>query len=201
MCDHYRLDPRDVQLHKLWNSCPLPIEVPSLARDVRPQQRALVFRGLGSNGVFEMMRWGIPSLARRDQAKAETTPLVTTVRNPSSRDWRNAMAHAEQRCLVPFSQFALPRGCLDPLTGGPGRYWFSIKDEPVAAFAAIWCETEGERAFSILYCDSNALVTPLHPKGMPAILAPEDYSRWLGAPYQEACTMVMPFPSQLMDVI
>lgn len=200
MCNHYRLDARDVQLHKAWTAHQLPPAIAALERDVWPQRRGLVFHQASGGGRFEAMDWGVPVTVPGKRPGTTVKRHVTNVRNLASPFWKSTLSRPGQRCLVPFSQFAEPRGCRDPVTGGPGEYWFSLKDDPVAAFAGIWREAEGRRVFAFLTCEPNALVAPLHPKAMPVILAPEDYPRWLAASYEEACTMATPFPSQLMDV-
>ena len=58
----------------------------------------------------------------------------------------------------------------------------------------------GEKVFAFLTCEPNPLVAPLHPKAMPVILQPEDYTAWLTTDWEEARKLVQPFPSQLMTV-
>ena len=53
---------------------------------------------------------------------------------------------------------------------------------------------------AFLTCEPIPLVAPIHLKAMPGILHPEDYDRWLTVPYDEVCSLVTPFPSQLMSM-
>lgn len=62
-------------------------------------------------------------------------------------------------------------------------------------------ETIGRgEGLAFVTCEPNLLVAPIHPKAMPVILHPEDYYRWLSVPYEDACSLVTAFPSQLMSV-
>lgn len=95
----------------------------------------------------------------------------------------------------PFSTFAEPK-----IGQGRNEWWFTIVDQPIAAFAGIWRNTEYGRSFAFLTCEPNALVAPLHPKAMPVILKPSDYAAWLTVGYDEACTYATPFPADHMPV-
>ena len=54
--------------------------------------------------------------------------------------------------------------------------------------------------FTMVTCDPNPLVAPLHPKAMPVILLAEDQERWLAAPVEDALSLLTAYPSQLMSV-
>jgi len=60
--------------------------------------------------------------------------------------------------------------------------------------------SERGNEYAILTCESCALVAPLHPKAMPAILHPENYEAWLSSDYAAACQLAAPSPSQMMEV-
>jgi putative SOS response-associated peptidase YedK len=101
------------------------------------------------------------------------------------------LAVPDQRCLVPFSNFAEPR------TGaGREEAWFAVTEARFSAFAGVWRQSGSGAVFAFLTCDPNALVSAVHPKAMPVILHPEDYDRWLSG--DDAGDLAQPFPSQLM---
>ena len=77
-----------------------------------------------------------------------------------------------------------------------------MRDSEIAhdALAGIWRFSESSARFAFLTCEPNPLVAPLHPKAMPVILHEEDYERWLGGEAEDACSLAVPFPSQLMQV-
>jgi len=169
-------------------------EWPRLAESARGADRS----GHGER-LVECMAWGIvrtmPGKSGKPVKKA-----VTNVRNLESPFWRSTIANPAQRCLVPFTSFAEPRPGKDPETGRPANWWFTVDGEECCAFAGIWRMSEGRARFAFLTCEPNPLVAPLHPKAMPVILQRDDYDRWLDGEAADACSLALPFPSQLMRV-
>lgn len=192
MCNHYRLDARDIQMFKDWEDIGLP---PVWADDAYPKRRGLVARLDGGAKTFEAMHWGfireVPG-ARPGTTKKST---VTNVRNLTSPYWKSMIAAPAQRCLVPFSTFAEPK-----IGEGRAEHWFTVNDRPVAAFAGVWRPTEVGNTYAFLTCEPNPLVAQRHPKAMPVILHEEDYNKWLTCDHDTAVSMAVPFPSQLMSV-
>lgn len=192
MCNHYRLDARDIQLFKDWEAAGVP---PVWADDVYPKRQGIVARIEDGANVFEAMHWGFIREMPGKRPGTTIKKTVTNVRNLTSPFWKSMIANPEQRCVVPFSTFAEPK-----IGEGRAEHWFNVVDRPVAAFAGIWRPTEVGNTYAFLTCEPNPLVAPLHPKAMPVILAEDDYERWLTCDYDEACAMAVPFPSQLMGV-
>ena len=52
-------------------------------------------------------------------------------------------------------------------------------------------------SFTILTCEANDLVRPLHER-MPVILKEQDYEAWLTGSVSEAQTLMKPFPAEDM---
>ena len=150
--------------------------------------------------VLDYMPWGIIRALPGKTPGKMVQKAVTNVRNLDSAFWKSTLAPPEQRCLVPFPQFAEPKPGKDPETGRPAQHWFNLPAREHAAFAGIWRWNEGAARFAFLTCEPNPLVAPLHPKAMPGILHEEDYDRWLGGEAADACALAVPFPSQLMAV-
>ena len=67
-------------------------------------------------------------------------------------------------------------------TGGKQPYYFRLRDGGPFAFAGLWERWDkGEEPFescALITTTPNEVVAPVHNR-MPAILAPEDYARWL----------------------
>lgn len=82
-----------------------------------------------------------------------------------------------------------------------GECWFRVTDAPVAAFAGIWRQSVEGKFFAFVTCEPNPLVAQNHPEAMPMILHRLDYNRYLFAPYNQACSLVSPFPSPLMSAL
>ena len=165
---------------------------------VYPDQMAAVIRH-GDDGLeLVKARWGMPSppgvlMTARD-------PGVTNVRNLGSPHWRRWLG-PENRCLVPVTSFAEPRG------KAQGNQWFAPADpDQPMFFAGIevrgWKsvrkvkdgETEDD-LFAFLTCLPNAEVAAVHPKAMPVILAdPAEWTEWLASPAEAAREMQRPLP-------
>lgn len=78
--------------------------------------------------------------------------------------------------------------------------WFGVTDQPVFAVAGFWQHTKEGRGFTMVTCDPNELVAPIHPKAMITILAPEDQDRWLTSDYEAIVSMQRPYPAERMTV-
>lgn len=48
--------------------------------------------------------------------------------------------------------------------------WFAVPEQPVFAAAGFWQHTQEGRGFTMVTCDANELVAPIHPRAMIAIL-------------------------------
>jgi putative SOS response-associated peptidase YedK len=99
-----------------------------------------------------------------------------------------------RRCLVPANGFYewQKRG------GGKQPFYIRPAREPLFGFAGLW----GHGNCAIVTVPANAALSAIHDR-MPAIIAPQDYSRWLGgadgllAPAPEAETLAYPVGAQI----
>ncbi len=135
--------------------------------------------------------WGFPP-----PPNADGNRLITNIRNLESPFWIGTLRHPELRCLVPVTQFQEWSG----EKGAKTQHWFSLPSQPLFALAGIWRDTGDMVHFAFIVTEPNALVEPIHDKGMPAILHAEDYDMWLRADWKDAQRLITPFPSQLMTV-
>jgi putative SOS response-associated peptidase YedK len=137
---------------------------------VYPDQLAPIVRHAEYGIELVKARWGLPS-----------PPSVL----------KTALGR-ENRCLVPLTSFAEPRG------KGMGNQWFAPADGRLIFFAGI--EVRGWRSvrkvkdgetvddlFAFMTAEPNAEVGAVHPKAMPAILTePDEWQAWLeGIPARE----------------
>ena len=159
---------------------------------VAPARPAPIIVSDGRGGSRRYLRpklWGVPPPPQGDRP-------VTNVRNLASPFWTGTLRHAELRCLVPATAFALWSGS----AGAKRQHWFSVPSQPIFAFAGILRQGEDWPCFAVLTTDANRLVDHYHPETMPVILHPEDYARWLSGEWRDAVRLAAPFPSQLMTV-
>jgi len=199
MCNLYRLDDKGIRLFNDGDGLGLPPIVPPFDQQMFPKGRGLIVRTHEKALVWDVMPWGVPIRVAGKRPGTTVKKFVTNVRNLASPFWRANLEDPAHRCLVPFTQFAEPKPGKDAKTGRPAQYWFRVVDQPVAAFAGIWRETDIGRVFAVLTCEPNPLIAPLHPKAMPVILHPTDYASWLAG--DSAQDLAVPFPSQLMILI
>jgi putative SOS response-associated peptidase YedK len=190
MCNRYRMSEKEREVAAHFDVF-VPPDLSWPQPELFPRREGLVVRrGSAGSLMLDRMTWGFPP-------PADGRNAVTNVRNLQSPFWRSALARPDRRCLVPVTEFCEWEG----EAGRKRERWFSLPASPLFAFAGVWRPTdEGRRAFAFLTCEPNPLVAPIHPKAMPVLLHPEDYSRWLDAETADACSLAQPFPSQLMKV-
>jgi putative SOS response-associated peptidase YedK len=78
--------------------------------------------------------------------------------------------------------------------------WFRVIDQPTFAVAGFWQQTKEGNGFTMVTCDPNELVAPIHPKAMITILDPADVDLWLRGSYDDILALQTPFPAELMTV-
>ena len=112
-------------------------------------------------------------------------------------------AFNKRRCLILADGFyewqkgAGPKGRSQP-------YYFKRGDDKAFAFAGLWefwRSSEGMeiRSCTIITCDANDLVKPVHPR-MPVMLSGDDLWTWLSADKNpgELQGLLKPYPPELM---
>lgn len=194
MCNHYK---NHLEAIPAWREYIGAEDGPPFSEikiDVWPKYQGVIARINDGRKILDTMAWGVPLAMKGKRPGTTVTKRITNVRNLSSPFWRSMLTKRENRCLVPFSQFAEPKP-------GAGReeVWFTVNEAPVSAFAGIWRPSDEGNVYAFLTCEPNPLVKPIHPKAMPVILHPEDYDAWLAG--DEAERFAVPFPSQLMATV
>ena len=170
--------------------------------NIAPTQDAAVIRTGRTRGrELVPLRWGlIPSWAkdpaignRMINARAETL-----AEKPAFRD-----AFAERRCLVPADGFYE----WEKLRHRKQPHYVRVGGGRVFAFAGLWerwwdrVSGEQQETFTIVTTEPNALLAPIHNR-MPAIVAPEDYGRWLEPENRDPSSLMgllAPYPPEQMS--
>jgi putative SOS response-associated peptidase YedK len=165
--------------------------------EIYPGKQAPVLRKQDGRLTLDLMTWGFPG-----PAAAKGRP-VTNVRNLTSPFWRSALENPERRCIVPVTSFCEWSAEPDPATGRKRKVWFGMQEsEPeLFAFAGIWRPGDGERFMAFLTCEPNETVRVVHPKAMPVMLDPANFSQWLESPRVDACELAQPFEDARMRVL
>jgi putative SOS response-associated peptidase YedK len=205
MCNRYRMTANLATLARRYGVEPIyPEDATFPPPELFPDKPAYVVREELGRRQLDIMGWGFPRKVpgkRIDKATGKPVLLdknVTNVRNYTSPFWRTAMANPERRCLVPFTAFS-EYGQVRGADGKLSLHWFDVPSREIVSFAGVWRPLEGGgRVFAFLTCEPNPLVAPIHPKAMPVLLAEEDEAIWLTCSFDEAVSLAMPYPSQLM---
>jgi len=75
-----------------------------------------------------------------------------------------------------------------------------VPSQPVFAVAGFWQNTAEGNGFTMVTCDPNTLVSPIHPKAMITILDPDDIETWLRGSYDDVVRLQKPFDPDQMTV-
>jgi putative SOS response-associated peptidase YedK len=174
---------------------------------IAPGTEGPIVREQDGQRLLTPATWGFPTRKLRGKpAKAGESPFVydwrTNARHLESTTWKFYIASPRQRCLVPFTQFAAPKGTADRSSPGDRNWWFAVDNQEIPAFAGIWkIDQDHGPVYSFLTTEPNSLVAPKHAKAMPVILAREDHDRWLRGTHEEALALQQGYPSQLMSAV
>lgn len=164
--------------------------------ELAPKGRTYVIREQGGNRSLDVMRW--------DVLGGGAKWPMTNVRNLSLPQWRRLAERPENRCLVPLTEFCEWTLDKHDLSDGKpackGEMWFAVTDQPIFAVAGFWKQTKEGPGFTMVTCDPNELVAPVHPKAMITILHEADWSRWLECPLDDVMAFQQPYPAALMTV-
>jgi len=163
--------------------------------ELRPKGRAYVVREEGGKRGLDVMGW--------DVLGGKAPWPMTNVRQLHLPQWRRLAERPENRCLVPLSEFCEWTPDVHDVGGGKpikGEMWFQITDQPMFAVAGFWQHTGEGSGFTMVTCDPNELVAPIHPKAMITILEPNDHERWLRGSYDDVVALQQPYPAQHMIV-
>jgi putative SOS response-associated peptidase YedK len=165
-------------------------------RELNPKSRNYVVREEAGERAWDVMTW--------DVLGWKAPWPMTNVRNLALPQWRRLAEKPENRCIVPLTEFCeFTPEKHDLHDGKPplkGQMWFAVPDQPVFAVAGFWQRTEVGNGFTMVTCDANALVAPIHPKAMITILDPADVDTWLRGSYDDVVRLQRPFPAERMTV-
>lgn len=198
MCNRARLSAEPEALFERFNAGWLT-EQPRDNRfnpvQLYPKNRAYVVRQKGAQRGVDVMGWDV-------LGGIGPWPM-TNVRNLALPQWKRLAEHPEQRCLVPLTEFAEWTPDKHQVGEGKpikGEMWFDVPEQPVFAIAGFWKQVGGHRGFTMVTCDPNELVAPIHPKAMITILAEADWDRWLTCSYDDVVALQRPYPAEKMSV-
>jgi putative SOS response-associated peptidase YedK len=164
--------------------------------ELRPKSRNYVVREQGGERAWDVMTWDVLG----GQAKWP----MTNVRQLGLPQWRRLAEKAENRCIVPLTEFCEFTPDKHDLGDGKpplkGEMWFNT-DQRVFPVAGFWQRTMDGAGFTMVTCDPNELVAPIHPKAMITILEPDDVDTWLRGSYEEVIALQKPYDAAKMTML
>ena len=163
--------------------------------ELYPKSKAYVIRDERDRRVLDVMAW--------DVLGGQAPWPMTNVRNLGLPQWRALARDPGQRCLVPLTEFCEWTPEKHQVGEGKpvkGEMWFSVTDQAEFAVAGFWQHTAKGPGFTMVTCDPNELVAPIHPKAMITILHADDWDRWLTGNYEDVVALQRPYPTAAMTV-
>jgi putative SOS response-associated peptidase YedK len=166
-----------------------------------PSQQHWVIRRNPQTGEcsLDLLQWGLlpnwckdPKALRPINAMAETVAM-----KPYFRE-----AYRKRRCIVPVDGFFEWMAVKGSKVKQP--YAIAMKDRSPFGIAGVWenwrdpATAEWVRTFAIITVPANSLVSRIHDR-MPAILAPDEFDRWLGED-ENPRDLMRPFEPDLMTM-
>lgn len=163
--------------------------------EVYPGTPGLVVREDAGERVMQSMVWGFPLRLKGMKPESKPKPVnnIADLRKPM---WIGLARKPEWRCLIPVSAFAEAEGP----KGGKTRTWFSVKDQPIFAWAGLWrVSAEWGPVYAGVMTECNEAIRPVHDR-MPVLLHENDYDRWLHGDFDEiAAFQERLFPDELIE--
>ncbi|NGO66504.1 DUF159 family protein [Rhizobium daejeonense] len=164
--------------------------------EVFPGAPGMVVREDEGRPIMQSMVWGFP--LRLKGMKPEAKPkAVNNVADLTKGMWVGLARKPQWRCLIPATHFAEPEGEKGKMT----RTWFSLRDEPVFAWAGLWrVSDEWGPVYSGVMTDANAAVAPVHNR-MPVLLHRNEYQQWLHGSFDDVLAFQKRvFPAELIEI-
>lgn len=161
-----------------------------------PGTPGLVVREEDGARVMQSMTWGFPLRLKGSKPESKPKP-VNNIADLSKGMWIGLARKPQWRCLIPITHFAEAEGP----DGAKTRTWFSVKDEPIFAWAGLWrVSDEWGPVYSGAMTDANEAVRPFHGR-MPVLLHRDEYDRWLNGSFEDLIAFQKRvFPADLIEI-
>ncbi len=196
MCGRYELHTHPAALALAFGLAAPPKFLPRY--NIAPMQQVpVVRRNAGGAREWTALRWGLVPRWAKDPtigSRMINARCETLAEKPS---FRAAFRH--HRCLIPADGFYEWRVDAE---GRKQPIHIGMKSGKPFAFAGLaerWLSPEGEvlDTCTIVTTQANALLAVMHDR-MPAIIAAEQYDRWLDTASGEVTDLFAPFPAEAM---
>ena len=163
-----------------------------------PGYPGMVVREAEGVRVLQSMVWGFPRPMKSKKTGLPIKPKpVNNIADLTNFMWRGIAPKPQWRCLIPVTGFAEAEGEKGSMT----RTWFTVKDQPIFAWAGMWrISDEWGAVYSGMMTDCNEAIRPVHDR-MPVLLHPDEYDQWLHGSlddviaFRDRC-----FPDELIEM-
>jgi len=161
-----------------------------------PGYPGMVVREGDGQRILQSMVWGFPLRLKGMKPESKPKP-VNNIADLTKSMWVGLARKPQWRCLIPVTAFAEAEGN----KGSKTRTWFSVKDQPVFAWAGLWRESaEWGAVYSGVMSDCNEAIRPVHDR-MPTLLLPDEYDRWLNGSFEDLLAFQKRcFPDELIEM-
>jgi putative SOS response-associated peptidase YedK len=166
------------------------------SQDVYPATPGLVVREDQGRRILQSMAWGFP-LRLKSMSPTAKPKAVNNIADLTKPMWKGLAAKPQWRCLIPLTHFAEAEGP----KGAKTRTWFSIKDQPIFAWAGLWrLSDEWGSVYSGVMTDCNKAIRPIHDR-MPVLLHVGEYDQWLHGNFHDTVAFqTRCFPDDLIEI-
>jgi len=145
------------------------------AEEMVEGNRGLVVREGHGRRVLQTMTWGFPRIDQEMRDRGEPVGRIGLVADLTNPLWEKTVVHPRYRCLIVLTHFANPDG----QQGARTRTWYSLKDQPIMAWAGFCRNTpEFGPVHAGMTTEANAVVAETNER-MPVLLDPGEYDWWL----------------------
>lgn len=137
--------------------------------------RGLVVRESHGRRVLQTMTWGFPRQTQEMRDHGEPVGRIGLVADLTNPLWEGTVVDPRYRCLIVLTHFANPDG----QQGARTRTWYSLKDQPIMAWAGFCRNTpEFGPVYAGMTMEANEAVAETNER-MPVLLSPAEYDIWL----------------------
>jgi len=151
------------------------------SEEVIEGNRGLVVRESNGRRVLQTMTWGFPRIDREMRERGDPVGRIGLVADLTNRLWDKTVVDPRYRCLIVLTHFANPDGP----RGAKTRTWYSLKDQPIMAWAGFCRNTpEFGAVYAGMTTTANEAIEPTNDR-MPVLLDPVEYERWLQGSIRE----------------
>lgn len=149
--------------------------------------------------LLKSLTWGFPRQTREMGAAGEPVSRIGLVADLTNPMWDRAVVAPRYRCLIPVTHFANPDGP----KGSKTRAWFSLRRQPIAAWAGFCRNTpEFGPVYAGMTAPANEKIRPFNDR-MPVLLDAGEWDRWFRGSIQDVIAFQFrePRPSEDFDIL